>query len=276
VHGIEARCHALGAERETVFDGLVWQAGAPEPAAFADVLVLDSYRVGLAEAGARVRGTTGAVVFHDAGEPPEGAAIVVAAGAGAAGPAVLAGLEHACLRPAFWGLPARAQRDQVKSVLVALGSGGAGGVARATRAAIAHVLPHAAIDIVPRPGGSALQTADDVLEALLQADIAVLAAGQAMLEAAATGTPSVLLCTAENQRAQADMLLARCAAVEAQPDSPDGIAAALESLVRPATRAEIAATGQAAVDGYGALRVAFQIARLIASRGSRERAQSGT
>ena len=77
----------------------------------ADVVVLDSYRVQPVDLST----TAPVVAFHDAGDPPDGAVLVVDG----------TRFEHACLKPAFWNLPAREISDAVELVVVSTGAGGA-------------------------------------------------------------------------------------------------------------------------------------------------------
>ena len=85
-----------------------------------------------------------------------------------------------------------------------------------------------------------------------------------MLEAAAAGTPCLALPVAKNQRGQAQ-LLARLGAIRAvdPPRVSDATTIAVALARDPNQRRELSERSQAAVDGYGALRVAFQIDRLV-------------
>jgi spore coat polysaccharide biosynthesis predicted glycosyltransferase SpsG len=94
-----------------------------------------------------------------------------------------------------------------------------------------------------------------LLDHLLAADIVITAAGQTALEAAATGAATVAIPFVDNQRRQAARLAEAGAAIAAEPH---GAVAAARKL----DRAALAQAGQAAIDGYGALRIAFAIAAL--------------
>jgi spore coat polysaccharide biosynthesis predicted glycosyltransferase SpsG len=109
---------------------------------------------------------------------------------------------------------------------------------------------------------------DSLLEPLLAADIVVSAAGQTMLEAAACGTPCVALPLAHNQREQA-VRLANLGAVRlVDPPEPVTVVAAVGELAADTeAQLSLSRTSQRAVDGYGAVRVAFHIARLTEARG---------
>jgi UDP-2,4-diacetamido-2,4,6-trideoxy-beta-L-altropyranose hydrolase len=105
---------------------------------------------------------------------------------------------------------------------------------------------------------------ESLLETLLAADVVVSAAGQTMLEAAACGTPCVALSLADNQWKQARRLAALRAVTLVDPPATSAVVAAVRELAEDAdTRRELSRNGQQAVDGYGALRVAFHIDRLL-------------
>jgi spore coat polysaccharide biosynthesis predicted glycosyltransferase SpsG len=264
--GIETRCYAYGADEPFERDGVSWTRldGDDLPASPGDVLVLDTYRLpseALSRAAAEVR----LVVMHDHGEPPENAALVVSA---AVDPA------KAALRPSFWGLPERQIRDVVERVLVTTGSGGFGEVGPRLAEAVAVALPSASVALVrgpyaassSPPGVEILDAPDSLLAPLLAADLVLSAGGQTMLEAAATGTPCIAIALVENQRRQAERLAelgaVRLAAVD------HAASAAVELARDPEERRSLSRAGQQAVDGYGAQRVAFAIAELVASSGA--------
>ena len=284
--GIEARCHALGAKQGFERDGIDWSplAGRALSTLDGSVLFVDSYRIPRDEL-ARIAASTALVVMHDHGAIPEGAALVVSTSAPPPGghAARLIGLEYASLRPAFWGLPRRVLRSSIEDVLVTVGSGLFAEVGSEIAAALAAGLPHARVTLVCGPyatnsgpaGVALLDAPDSLLHPLLQADLAVSASGQTMLEAAAAGTPCVALPLVANQREQALRLADHGGARVVDPPDPGEITAAAVELAESAhARRELSLNGQRAVDGYGALRVAFYIARLAENRRD-EGGQSG-
>ena len=218
----------------------------------ADVVVLDSYRVQPEDLST----TAPVVAFHDAGDPPAGAVLVVDG----------TSFEHACLRPAFWNLPARQVSDAVELVVVSTGGGGEawadypGHVRRA--------VPHATVVAVRGPYArgnppdevEVLDAPGSLAEVFLKADIAVVGAGQTMLEAAAAGTPTVSVVLVDNQRRQAERLAALEAVVLADPRSLASKVMALSS--DPEWRYRLSAHAQAAIDGQGARRVAALVEEL--------------
>lgn len=95
------------------------------------------------------------------------------------------------------------------------------------------------------------------------ADLAVLAGGTSLHEAAVSGLPAVCLPLAANQSKRAAALermgLGRCV----DPEDPDALIAALSELAADAkTRGEMSARGQALIDGQGARRCAEAILAL--------------
>jgi spore coat polysaccharide biosynthesis predicted glycosyltransferase SpsG len=256
--GVRTACLLNGSDEPLECDGISWTPLAD--VVDADVLVLDSYRL------SGMQSDMPLVVFDDAGESGAEAALVVdPSGAPVSDGRRLAGFRHACLRSPFWGLPERAAAREVRSVLVAAGSGGAADeLATAAREA----LSDADVRVVRGPYARQAATGADVihapaslLEPLLGADLVVTGAGQTMLEAAAAGAPCVAVALAENQRRQGRRLAAEGAVrfVEAA----EAVRPAIDALVADhGARAGLARRAQQVVDGLGALRVAFRIAEL--------------
>ena len=211
------------------------------------------------------------VMLHDFTEPPPNAALVVGVAAGARGEGrLLAGLEYAALRPAFWGLPRRDVSDEVEHVLVTTGSATFGDFAPELARTLARAIPDALVTLVlgPHatvevpPGVEALVAPESLLESLLGTDLVISAAGQTMLEAAATGTPCVALPVVGNQRRQAERL-AQSGGVVVSEDIQGASSVAAVLARDPEARRGMSRHAQRAVDGYGALRIAFEITRLL-------------
>jgi spore coat polysaccharide biosynthesis predicted glycosyltransferase SpsG len=265
--GVEVTCHGLGAEEALTLDDLRWEPLADVAAATAappSAVVLDSYRPGDAwpQAGAPL------VAFADGAAVRPGTALAVTIGPRPAGAPVLAGLEYAPLRRAFWGLPRARAREAVERVLVSTGGGDVGDAAARATAAVRRALPDATVALVrgpqsrnPAPEGVELVVgAVSLRDELERADLLVAAAGQTALEAAAVGLPAVLCALVDNQRANAAALRDAGAAVVV-----DGLGPGLDRALRAldaAVLAELSARAQAAVDGYGALRIAYAVERL--------------
>lgn len=272
--GFETNCYALGAEGPLVRDEVTWRplgAFAEAPLQAASVLVLDSYTLAPVELDA-APSSMPLVVLHDHVSPPARAALVVSAGSEPDDdPRRLAGLDYACLRPAFWSPPERVVAPRLGRVLVTTGAGDAvAGLGSRLAAAARDALPEADVTLVrgpfatdaAPPGIAVLRAPDSLYEPLLATDVVVTAAGQTLLEAAALGTPTIAVVAVENQRGQA----ARLAALEAARVLELPAAELPEELARlrdAGVRGTLARNARAAVDGRGAERVAVRIAALV-------------
>jgi UDP-2,4-diacetamido-2,4,6-trideoxy-beta-L-altropyranose hydrolase len=273
--GFDVSCLAHGADEALDRDGLTWTPvqDAAELPVEADVLIVDSYRLSrdvLEKHATRLP----LVVLQEQTEPPRGAALIVNVGADSrlADRSRLYGFSYACLRPAFWGIPKRLVRSDVSRILVTTGSGAARGNAETFATVARMVVPGAEVRLIAGPysqftglvGVTVVVTPDCLLAEFMEADLCVSAGGQTLLEAAATGTPTVAVVLAENQREQARRLAAMRAVHLLGDHDADEVGLTLAAFARqPERRRELSSGGQAAIDGYGALRVAFHIARLV-------------
>jgi UDP-2,4-diacetamido-2,4,6-trideoxy-beta-L-altropyranose hydrolase len=190
---------------------------------------------------------------------------------------LLLGPAYALLRSQFAGLPAHDLRPAAARLLLTFGGSDILGLGnRVLRLLDALPGPFtirvAAGRLAGRelPGGhrhdvQMLHDVADMAEQMQWADLAVAAAGQTIFELAATGCPALCLQVADNQRFTGE-LFARLgsALVRDARQVPDGeLSALLEGLtIHAAQRATMSRSGQAAVDGRGAARVA---AALLAS-----------
>ena len=109
-----------------------------------------------------------------------------------------------------------------------------------------------------------------VHDLMLEADLAVSAAGQALYELARVGCPTVAIRLADNQAGQLKALetagFLRAAGNAEEDDVVAAVAEALMSLLPdPEVRAAMATVGQRTVDGKGALRVAERISAGVCS-----------
>ena len=158
-------------------------------------------------------------------------------------------------------------------MLVVTGAGG-GSVGAELAHALQSALPHANVTLVrgpyapaAPPGVSALEAPESLLEPLLSADLVVGGAGQTMLEAVATGAPSVALPLVDNQNRQARALASVGAVRLAEPPTLGAaVSAARDLAADQVARRRLVERAQKAVDGFGALRVAYHVAAL-AERG---------
>lgn len=270
--GFATETFGLGAGEGIELDGVSWEPWQLDVALVAaivepvpDLLVLDSYdRI----AWQHVRELPHRLLaaFADALPHPGAATVVIGPqyGLGPDDP----GLEFACLRQPFWDPGPRAIRDSPERVLVTTGGGDLGGLAGRIASRLGERLPQVRVELVWGPGFSGeppqgvavLERPSSLLEPLLGADAVVCTGGQTMLEAAATGTPAVVLEGAPNQRPQIARLAAREAVLIVEEDE---VPATLEGLLGSAAqRRELSRRAQEAVDGRGALRIAEELQAL--------------
>jgi spore coat polysaccharide biosynthesis predicted glycosyltransferase SpsG len=267
--GVTVECVANGARDDVVVDGVRWAPGELPRGA---PLLVDSYVLDPAA-------IDDPCAWFDDGRPaPPGARVLISPSRDDDGdPRRLHGLEWSCLRPAFWGEPAVPVAGAVERVLVASGGGDPGGAAARLSAAVRAALPRARVKLVVGP--QATSAVPDGVEPVVAppnlageiraAGMVVCLAGQTALEAACLGVPAVVVAAVDNQRPNAERLAAAGAAVAADLDVP--LAEAIGALAADIDRRRaMAAAARAAVDGFGALRVAAAIdARLL-------RASAGT
>lgn len=283
--GAEVRTAALRAEEALTIDGLAWEPVVEVPGD-GNVIVLDSYHhaapahAPLAEApdgdvlasghlAAAVN--TPLVVFADDATAPAEAELVIAPMVDRHAPGWLTGLEHACLRPAFWASAPRVVAEPARRILVATGGTDPGGLGLRLAADLVAAQPEVEVSLVRGPGADpavssgvrAVVAPDDLAAELARADLGLLAAGQTALEAAATGLPCVAVVAVENQRTAARRLATAGIALVAEPDAA---VSELRHLLDDAERRRaLARSAQAAVDGQGARRIAARV-RALAER----------
>lgn len=268
--GSEVVALCLGAAEPLTLDGVEWAPADDLGGLAGAAVVLDSYTAP-AEVSRRLAQAGTLAMFLDGGTPPEEAMLVVDVGAGGESDRRwLRGLRFACLRRQFQDLPPAATRDAVDFVLVATGGGDPGGRGAGLARTAAGVLADARVGLLRGPhaqgavpaGVEAVAATADTAALLCEADIVITAGGQTLLEAAACGTPAVVVPSAENQLGNAARVR-EAGAAWVLPSSADGLSDALRGLAAdPALRREMAARGQAAVDGRGAHRVAERLAAL--------------
>ena len=185
------------------------------------------------------------------------------------GPGLLLGPKFLPLRREYWTGPRpRKTASRVKNLLLTLGGMRDGGrldeAIAAARAALPGARLHAVVSPLadaPKARGVILHRAPASLRPLLETcDAVVCAGGQTLYEAAFAGAPSVGVELGPDQAANLESMEAAGAAIRlGKPGSgwTSRLARTLRALDRdPARRARMSASGQAAVDGRGALRVA--------------------
>jgi UDP-2,4-diacetamido-2,4,6-trideoxy-beta-L-altropyranose hydrolase len=274
---VPVRARGWGADAAFQLDDQAWEPLSPDAAldeaASGAALVLDTYDEARAQR-ALAAGPSWTVAMVDRGTPLPQADLVVGLPPLQPPPGghALTGLRHACLRRDFWVVEPRRVTGPVHSVLVTTGGSDPGGFGAGMASDLVGELDGVEVTLVRGPTAASSALAGvRVLEApaslrgpLSEADLVVTAGGQSMLEALAVGTPSVVLVLAENQRAGAVLVAEQELAVVFDEPEPEAVVAAVTRLADDVgLRSQLAAVGQAAVDGRGALRVADAIAELI-------------
>jgi UDP-2,4-diacetamido-2,4,6-trideoxy-beta-L-altropyranose hydrolase len=202
---------------------------------------------------------------------------------------LLLGPHYAPVRPQFAALrePALAHRGgPVGRILVSLGLTDVDGV---TARVVDRIRPRAslaALDVVlgseapSRPGLARVARHDprlslhvdspDMAQLCAEADLAVGAAGSSAWERCVVGLPSLMLVLADNQRAAAQALVEREAALVVDVQAADFDTAFDRALMRllrdEPLRAQLSEASAAICDGLGAARVAEVFLKLIAAR----------
>lgn len=196
------------------------------------------------------------------------------------GARLLLGPRYALLRPEFEVVSERRPSPSIERVMITLGGSDHGSLASDIVRWCAAAAPAATLDVVIGPFFErldllrGLESARIVLldqprmrDVMLRADLAVVSGGQTLFELAATGTPAIVITTAENQvehaRAFADRGTVVLAGRADDPDLPSRFAAAYESVNDVAARAEMTRRGCELVDGRGAERTASAIVELL-------------
>jgi UDP-2,4-diacetamido-2,4,6-trideoxy-beta-L-altropyranose hydrolase len=273
--GLAVHCYAYGAPDSLVRDGIEWVPVDSLLSALesddASVVVLDSYRLDPSALRANDRPV---VLMQDHladAAPPAALVVNVSEEHDGSRPERLYGFEYACLRPQFWGVPGRVVSRMVEHVLVTSGAADPGGAAGALAGAVKRALPTARVTLVEGPYGrvhaptevDTLVAPGSLFDALVASDLVVCAGGQTMLETAAVGTPAVVVPLVDNQQRQSKRLAERGAITLVEAGDLGAVARAVEHLAADfGARQDLSARAQRTIDGYGALRVAFHVARL--------------
>ena len=261
-----------------------------------DVLIVDSYALGL-ETEQQLRRIADRIVVlddltnrhHDCdllldqtyGRAPQDYAPLVPKHC-----RVLAGSRYALLRPEFSrlrtsALARRASCGPVERILISMGLTDLGGItAQAVRAVLDANLG-AAIDVVLglqapsyEPLRAAAQhhrelrlhvTTPAISQLMVEADLAVGAAGSTMWERCCLGLPTIALVIADNQRFAAQQLhdAGSCLALDARAQPPTGLTAAIRQLAQDQQqRREMSSRASEVCDGLGVYRVLEELLRL--------------
>ncbi|MFZ2491216.1 MAG: UDP-2,4-diacetamido-2,4,6-trideoxy-beta-L-altropyranose hydrolase [Thermoanaerobaculia bacterium] len=251
-----------------------------------DAIVADSYDFDVAHYRGFRKLTRTLVVLDDGGDRALPADVVINPAADAVRAydsssisVRLLGPKYALLRSSFEAEPCREVRQEVRRILVTLGGGDAFGLSAQIADAVSCFSPRLRVDVVlgpfAREDAALEQLAErravhlhrnprDMRALMVAADIAISGGGQTTYELAATGTPTVALCLAENQRANLQSLAALgiLQVVEARTADrlrTELIAALAGVISDPERRLKMSGNGRAVVDGKGATRVADAI-----------------
>jgi UDP-2,4-diacetamido-2,4,6-trideoxy-beta-L-altropyranose hydrolase len=205
------------------------------------------------------------------------------------GARLLLGPQHAPVRPEFAELRATAlawRGEPVGRVLVSLGLTDVAGITGRIVERLRPKVSDVGIDIVLGAEAPSLPSLSKIARRdtritlhidtphmarlTAEADIAIGAAGSSAWERCTLGLPTLMLVLAENQRAAAQTLAEREAALVVDAGAPDFEPAFDRALVRITTdaalRRQLAAASAALCDGLGGPRVAEVFLKLIAAR----------
>ncbi len=259
-----------------------------------DVVVVDSYAAS-PDFLASLRRLAPVVAVDDLAGRPLPVDVVVNGGAGAEklsyerapDTVFLLGPRYALLDARYAEAPHRAATDHVGRVLICLGGGRHVEVILAALGAVDRALTDCVVDVAVGPfvvGAPDLDAAARTarhrvrirharfgLRALmLTADVAISGAGVTLHELAATATPTVAVCMADNQRPNFVAFEEAGAALAGGVAGDAALGAAIESVLGRlaadgALRASLGARGRELVDGQGAMRVARAILRPVTS-----------
>jgi len=252
-----------------------WQ---DDPAALPDlrpaVAIVDSYRVSPAVIAAIADQATTPIFIDDLQRLSYPRGLVVHPALDPAplspdGAEWLTGPSWQPLRPAFWSVAMRGPvRPVVERVLVTLGGSELQDLGGAIVAEVAAAFPGARIDRVtgdgtvpPQAGVTVHRRLSDqaMADLMLEADLAVSAAGTTTFELARCGVPAVLLGVADNQQPNLDHWPGLCGFIDAgRRDAADRdrrIRAGLERLRDPRVRRTITDRAEATMDGQGVRRL---------------------
>lgn len=243
-----------------------------------DAVVVDHYRLGLAEEAAFASQGRKLVALEDLGRPHPAAALVLDPGA-------LDGPGYQLVRPEFVALRAQAlgrRGGDGRRALISLGLTDVGGITGRAVAALLPIAGDLALDVVvgaaapSLPALTALAEAGRIVlhvqtgrmaELIAAADIGVGAGGSSLWERACLGLPSVTLILADNQRDLTMKLDERGAtlALDARwPGFDARLAATFGRLAQNAAlRRKLTETSAALCDGRGAERAAEAVLGLL-------------
>ncbi len=212
---------------------------------------------------------------------PKGIIINAAAGAeelkypNTRGVQYLLGCRYIPMRKVFWNVPPRHIRQDIQALLLMLGGCDRDGLTPRLQKFLADLRPRTKIIVVSGPGSARLRgikrapargmtfmenpDPSDLRKAMLAVDVAVSSAGQTLYELARTGTPTIAISIAANQKTNVRGLRQAGFIEYAGPGTSSRMLSRIEQALRildaAAVRRKRARIGQALVAGNGALQI---------------------
>lgn len=189
------------------------------------------------------------------------------------GTILFSGTQYLLLREEFQKLPRRIIRDRIQNVLITLGGADPKNLTEMITLKVSRAFPEIRFHIAAGPSfthkASLLKIEKENIllyddpkmsELMLKCDAAISACGSTAYELCACGTPFVGVVTADNQIMAARKMNA--IGVLKYAEEPDELIKHLRSLDF-GTRVKMSKTGQGLVDGYGSIRLARELKKII-------------
>lgn len=252
-----------------------------------DGVAVDSYHIGSAYLAGLRRAGKRVVAIDDLAAFPFPAHVVVNGAVSAAklpynssegDTRFLLGAEYALLRREFWEAREKEIRVPARDVLVTMGGADSANASDAVLRGLSNVDDDLRVALVvgpycPHVAGlrelarqlrhpvSVIVDPPNMPALMQQADLAISASGQTLYELAVTGTPTVAVCTAENQRSSFDAFARNGAVLPVHHGTSDGLSEEITVTVSSVmgdvgARRALSVAAQALVPGAGARRVA--------------------
>lgn len=187
----------------------------------------------------------------------------------------LLGSQYAFLRSSFWNVPLKEINPEVKSIFISCGGNDNGLSVRIVKL-VSEQFPGIYLSVVVKDNNSpeiselkhyaqvlAALSADEMKALMVNADLAITAAGQTTYELCRLGTPFVALLTADNQAYSIGNFFKQGLLQEViNPNNPafdTMLVNQINYFLDPETRKAISSKMQTAIDGYGSLKLADYI-----------------
>lgn len=179
---------------------------------------------------------------------------------------LLTGSRYAVLRAEFLALPPRTIRVTPEQVLVTFGGTDPANLTERVRGLLnGMAYPHLEVRVITPPGRERIALPRSMAEEMLAADLVITSGGRTVYEAAACGTPTLVL--TQNPREATHVHLGRGGNIHLGLGgfvSDERIVRTVRHLLdHPELRGGLAKAGQAALDGKGARRITRKIEDLL-------------